>query len=285
MKAYLINDTDNGTHAGCAAVMRSLRAALAAVPGLDLSGNLKSGSFALEDAAWEEADVIFINGEGSIHHSSERALFLLTIIEEAKKAGKKVLLVNALFQQYECPQPDILADLALLSVREPRSFAFSRRFGGEPLLLLDSAADPAFLDDGKAIPLNHGTVIGGSHRHGLIDEPFEGVRGHILTLADASFPDLVATLRGAEIYLTAQHHGVYAAALAGCPFVVTPSNSHKIESFIEWTGLPIPICLAKHELGPAMGYAKRNKTMFAELQGFLRENSVLTTAMIMEALR
>ena len=98
------------------------------------------------------------------------------------------------------------------------------------------------------------------------------------------FEDIVATLRGAEIYLTAQHHGVYAAALAGCPFITTPSNSHKIESFIDWTGLPIPICMGLEEIAPAMGFALRNRSMYAELADFMASQSVLTSAMITDAL-
>ncbi|EKD61810.1 MAG: hypothetical protein ACD_54C00088G0001, partial [uncultured bacterium] len=71
----------------------------------------------------------------------------------------------------------------------------------------------------------------------------------------------------------------------GCPFIATPSNSHKIESFINWTGLPIPICLRQDEIESAMAFARRNPSIYVELQDFLRSQSVLTAAMIAEALR
>ena len=100
----------------------------------------------------------------------------------------------------------------------------------------------------------------------------------------ATFEDIVATLKEAEIYLTAQHHGVYAAALAGCPFVATPSNSHKIEAFIDWTGLPIPVCMKRAEIEPAMRFALANRSMFSELQDFLRSQRVLDGPMIARAL-
>lgn len=285
MRLFLANDTSRTGHAGCIAVMESLRAALAGVPGLSLCGTHHVGTIEIDEAALDAADALLINGEGSIHHSAPRALFLLELLEHARRAGKKVLLVNALFQQYESPYSDILAGLALLTVREPRSAAFARRYGGAPQVLLDSAADPAGLAGGTPIALRHGRVIGGAHAGGLLKAPFAGLPGHHLTLQGHAFRDIVATLKQAEIYLTAQHHGVYAAALAGCPFITTPSNSHKIEAFVAWTGLPIPICMNAREIGPAMGFALRNRSIFSELQDFMRSQSVLTTAMLACALR
>ncbi|MES2144618.1 MAG: polysaccharide pyruvyl transferase family protein [Pseudomonadota bacterium] len=285
MKLFLANDTSTAPHAGCKAVMRSLRAAVAGVPGLEVAGTHFVGTAEVDAAAFAQADIVMINGEGTIHHSGHRALFLMAMIDKAKRQGKRVLLVNALFQQYECSSDDLLAGLALLTVREPRSAAFARRYGGQAQLLLDSAADPAFLAAGVALRLKDGIVIGGAHKDGLLERPFAGLQGDRLRMGDADFEDIVATLRNAEIYLTGQHHGVYAAALAGCPFVATPSNSHKIEAFIEWTGLPIPICLRHDEIRPAMAFVLRNRTMFADLQDFMARQSVLTSAMIAEALR
>jgi hypothetical protein len=280
---FLANDTSAVPHAGCKAVMRSLMAAIEGA-GLTISGRHVTGTREIDEAAFAAAEIVLVNGEGTIHHSGPRALYLLQLIRRAKRRGKRVLLVNALFQQYDAPSGDMLSGLALLTVREPRSAAFARRFGGEPLTLLDSAADPAFLAGGKAQPLMAGRVIGGTHRHGLIPDLFDQQEGEKLTLRHLPFEDIVATLRQAEVYLTAQHHGVYAAALAGCPFVTSPSNSHKIESFVDWTGLPIPVVLRKSELEPAIAFALRNRAMYAELAEFMRQQPVLTAAHLAAAL-
>lgn len=283
MRLYLANDTSTEAHAGCKAVMRSLRAALSQVPNLTITATHQVGSMDLDEAAFDAADAVLINGEGSIHHSTARATFLLALLQEARQRGKKVLLVNALFQQYDGP-PDLLANLTLLTVREPRSAAFARRFGGTPHVLLDSAADPAFLAAGKPIAGKQGRLIGGSHGNALLKSPFEWLAGKPLTMAQGRFEDIVATLRQADLYLTGQHHGVYAAALAGCPFVATPSNSHKIEAFIYWSGLPVPICTRRDEIDAAIGFALRNRSLYAELQDFMRGQSVLTGAMLAQAL-
>ena len=284
MKIFFANSTASARHAGCRAVMRSLEAAIAGVPGVEIVGGHDHKDRVIDEEDFAQADALIVNGEGTIHHSGNRARFLLDLILRAKRGGKRVLLVNALFQQYDCPTDDILANLALLTVREPRSAAFARRYGGTPRMLLDSAADPLFLAHGQALPLAHGRAIGGFHQHGLLSDPFAGIEGAPLNMRSGSFEDIVATLKGAELYLTAQHHGVYAAALAGCPFVASPSNSHKIESFVEWTGLPIPICMTREEIAPAMAFATRNRSMYAELAAFMASQTVLTSSMLAEAL-
>jgi hypothetical protein len=283
VNVFLANDTSDVSHAGCKAVMRSLSAAIAGA-GLTVTGRHITGTRQIDAQDFDAADILLINGEGTIHHSGPRALFLLQLIQRAKTAGKRIALVNALFQQYDAPADDILSGLALLTTREPRSSAFARRFGGQPITLLDSAADPAFLTNGKARKLTTGRVIGGAHRHGLIPDPFAAYEGDRLTMRGTTYEDIVATLRTAEIYLTAQHHGVYAAALAGCPFVATPSNSHKIESFIDWTGLPIPIAMRLDEIDPAIAFALKNRSMYAELADWVRQKSVLTSARLAAAL-
>lgn len=283
MKLYLMNDTGDEAHAGCKAVMRSINGQLARIPGLKVIGRHKVGAFEVDEAAFAAADVVLINGEGTIHHSTKRAQHLMAAIVEAKRQGKKVALVNALFQQYAGPQ-DLLAGLHLLCVREPRSAAFARIYGGQPLTLLDSAADPDFHQPGTPMPLTSDLVIGYAQKVERFPLAFAALGGHKQSMFKGSFDDIVATLRQAKVYLTGQHHGVYAAALAGCPFVTVRSTSHKIEAFIDWTGLPIPVCQTAGEIEPALTFAKANPSIYTELQQFMAEQRVLKAPMIAEAL-
>lgn len=284
MKVYVANDTSSSSHAGCIAVMRSLRAAILGVPGARIIGTQDFDAAPLDYNLLSDADVVFVNGEGTIHHSGPRAIALLRMIGVAKSLGKRVILANALFQQYECEDPRILDGLNLLAVREPRSAAFARRFGGNPITLLDSAADPQFLRFGNAIPGLSGRLVGSFHNKGLLYDPFAEVKGHRLTMRSGSFEDIVATLRNADVYLTAQHHGVYAAAIAGCPFVASPSNSHKIESFLDWMGFPVPICMRLDEVDAALRFAIRNRSMYVELADYIRTLPVLTTKNLVDAI-
>ncbi len=67
----------------------------------------------------------------------------------------------------------------------------------------------------------------------------------------------------------------FAAGLANVPFVAIPSNSHKIESLLEWSGLPIPMCTSVDELEPQIEHARRNLQLFNEFHHFLRSQRVL----------
>lgn len=280
MKLYLINDTSSASHAGCRAVMRSLKACVEGMTGVTLVGTAPHSTRTVDESMYSSADIVLINGEGTIHHSGHRAIDLLKVLQRAKRDGKRALLVNALFQQYEFEDPNILEGISLLCVREPRSASFARKFGGSPIVLLDSAADARFLHLGSPIPGKHGVLVGGFHDKGLLYDPFAEIKGRQLTMRCGSFEDIVATLRGAEVYLTAQHHGVYAAALAACPFVASPSNSHKIEAFIEWFGFPIPICMKLTEVESAMRFALRNRSMYTELAERMKEVPTLTSTML-----
>jgi len=279
---YLINDTGSSNHAGCKAVMRSLLSSIKEIGSIDLIGTCKHTELSVDEATYRNSDIIFVNGEGTIHHSNRHALHLLHLIGRAKRDGKKVVLANALFQQYEYSDDSILEGLSLLAVREPRSSAFARSFRGDPRMFVDVAADPRFLDEGTPIPGKSGFLIGGFHEKGLLYDPFADIPGRRLSLRNTSFEDVVATLREADIYLTAQHHGVYAAALAGCPFVASPSNSHKIESFLDWCRMPVPVCMSLREVEPATRFALRNRGMYSELAEVIRTLPQLTSRVIRE---
>jgi hypothetical protein len=281
---YLINDTGSSNHAGCKAVMRSLRASIGSISAVRLIGSAPHTALAVDEAMYDEADIILINGEGTIHHSNRHAIHLLNTIMRAKQDGKKVSLVNALFQQYDYVDAEILRGLALLAVREPKSGAFARAFAGSPRIFLDAAADKRFLYGGTPIPGKVGRLVGGFHEKGLLYDPFAEISGARLTLRNSNFEDIVATLRQAEVYLTAQHHGVYAAALAGCPFVTSPSNSHKIESFLDWCGFPVPICMSIREIEQAMKFALRNRGMYIELSELVLGLPQLTSTVIEESI-
>src|SRR5262245_5298557 len=109
LKVYLFNDTSRSRHAGCKAVMRSLRAELAEFA--DVTATHTVGSTSVDATALALCDAVVVNGEGTIHHDSPRANFLITMLAEAQAAGKRTALVNALYQQEHLPAPDVLARL------------------------------------------------------------------------------------------------------------------------------------------------------------------------------
>ncbi len=234
------------------------------------------GKTTIYDDALDDCDAVIVNGEGSIHHDSTRSQFLIGVLRKAQLLGKKTALVNALFQQSLDEYRDVLERLDFFSVREPASAENAKRLGGRPIILLDSAADPHFpTNSGKVLRNLPEIVKGDTHPLSTCRAVLDSLDVDSISLKSISFEDLVATLRTAKVYVTGQHHGVYAAGLAGIGFVPIPSNSHKIESLVEWSGLPIPICRRQEDLGECIAFAVDNQTLFKRFQQFLREHRVV----------
>ena len=264
MKIYLCNDTFKCGHSGSRAVMLSL---LFAFKNHQIIDTLDVGSQDWNQKSIENCDAIVVNGEGTLHHSSKCGDTLMDVLKEGQKLKKKTLLINTVFQQDPPYYKDVLRKLDFFSVREPLSQENARKCGGNPILQLDSCVG---LKDtkGKKAKGYKGTVKGktypGVDWYNSIDD-FK----YPTLLLDESFIDVIETLKSCNLYITGQHHGMYAAGLAGIPFVVIASNSHKIEGTIKWFGKKIPVCKTKKEIKEAMKWALEHKEVFKEFQKFL----------------
>jgi len=278
MKIYLANDTSKH-HAGCMAVMRSLRCALSEH---EIIATHAVGEESYDAAALNACDVLFVNGEGTIHHRGPRADFLMHLLALAQERGKKTFLVNALFQQEPPYFPEVLGALDYFSVREPRSAESARRCGGDPVMLLDSCADPQYLT-GRPRKQLSAITMGKTHPESPVHGVLEALSFEQFRL-NCKFEDVVATLKTCKLYITGQHHGVYAAGLAGIPFVPLPSNSHKIESLIEWSGLPIKVCTTAEEITAQIPVALANREVYTKFHNFLLSQRVFGRADLARAL-
>lgn len=282
IRIYLFNDTSRSRHVGCKAVMRSLKAEIAEFA--DVIATHAVGSGAFDPAAFAACDAVVVNGEGTIHHDSPRANFLMMILAMAQAAGKRTALINALYQQEQRTFADVLPRLDVMTVREVRSAAIARHHGGCPWVLLDSAADLRQLSNAKPLRKVSGLVKGGTHPKAPSATWLDQLAAEKVDLSAGSLDEVVATLRQADLYVTAQHHGVYAAGLAGIPFVAVISNSHKIEGLIEWSGLPIPVVSTEDALQNAIGYAQKNRGVFEDFAKFLAEHDVVRADLLRKAL-
>jgi Polysaccharide pyruvyl transferase len=282
VKVYLFNDTSRSRHAGCKAVMRSLRAELAEFADVIATHTVGSGTF--DPIAFAACDAVVVNGEGTIHHDSPRANFLMMILAMAQAAGKRTALINALYQQEQRTFGDVLARLDLMTVREVRSASIARHHGGRPWILLDSAADLRQLTSTQPLRKVSGLVKGGTHPKAPSATWLDRISADKLDMSAGTFDQIVSTLREAEMYVTAQHHGVYAAGLAGIPFVAVISNSHKIEGLIEWSGLPIPVVSDEASLQGAIVYAQKNRSVFEDFANFFRKHDVIRSDLLRESL-
>jgi polysaccharide pyruvyl transferase WcaK-like protein len=129
MKALVFNDTSR-FHLGSAAVVRQLLHELDSA-GVQVLATVYGNSWSFDDAApswraedWDAADLIVINGEGTLHDDARMAVLLLEQVAALAKAqGKRVALVNALWERMSGHLAEIAHGLDLITVREPASFA------------------------------------------------------------------------------------------------------------------------------------------------------------------
>jgi hypothetical protein len=297
----LFNDTGTIPHIGCMAVsdahirmlagrgvaigFRSFRGEEATLWDGDRRSSLEKVLRSFLRSRIEEADAVIVNGEGSIHHGF--GAHLLSILEAGQRLGKKTLLVNAVLQEVDSFD-DVLAQLTDLTVRDVRSSEFlsNRRIGHRIVVdsMLEAQFDSAPLFDltGRVVvtdwhparDLDVGSILRSTLSNSKIDAFFLPLAHGIHRRVWRQIP---ATLASAELMITARHHGIYLAALAGVPFVALPGNTHKIEGLLALSGFPIPLCTAADQLESALHFARSNRSLFTEFSQWLLSQKPLAT--------
>jgi hypothetical protein len=303
MDIALFNDTAVVPHVGCQAVsdghVRMLAAAGHRVTHRSFVGD--------EDQYWggrrdragavqailrrslrgvlERADAIVVNGEGTIHHQAGRAL--LAVIEAAQSLGRPTFLVNAVIEGLD-GYDEVLGGLHDLTVRDGHSARFLAARGIRHRLVPDSCLAAAF-DSVPLFDLTGRTVVTDWHwaREADVGRTVQAVlrradlRPFFLPLLHdghrTHWRRIPATLRQADLLVTARHHGIYMAALAGIPFVALPSNTHKIEGLLEAAGMDIPVCASLQDVERAIVLAREEPERFSRFNAWLLAHRPLTT--------
>jgi hypothetical protein len=227
-------------HCGSRAVMDHL---LGAIPG-DI---VFSAPNAYEEfRRRSDYDVLIVNGEGSMHHGARTFRLKMEAIEQAVLLGKKVHLVNSLWQANPSDFDAMLHRLAEVTVREVMSARdLQDRHGISARVSLDFSY---FAPVGRSWFARNwtGRLVASEYR-----DPETGkwkrldrgplARAPIANLSRMSWSRVVNSLRGAKLFVTGRHHGVYAACRAEVPFLAYRGNSHKIEGLIASAGVNIPV--------------------------------------------
>lgn len=309
-RVVLFNDTRNNPHIGCQAVADAHERMLerAGVELVDRYFNRELWEFAsirraedmkraLAESRFREvlsdADAVVVNGEGTIHHGQGREL--LATLAVAQEMGKRTLLLNAVME--EVPDfHEVLRAVDDLTVRDARSARYLESLGIACRVLPDSVVEARF-DDEPYADYSGKLLVTDWHIHvdatvGAAIRRFESetagttaryaLQGHEPALR---WRHAVADVRTATAMVSARHHGAYLAALAGIPFVLLGSNTHKMEGFIEWTELPIPFCRTASEIQAGLEFARSRAAMYFELSARLRAITPLDSFRQLEGLR
>lgn len=244
MKVYLLNDTST-VHAGSLQVMKTFEQKL---KHHDIIGRYpvgpSRGSHIVSDDILKQCDAVVINCEGTIHHNSQNGRELLQAARQAKHMGKKVYLLNAVYQDMDDTYNDIIAQADHVCAREPRSHANLLSINPNAKLMPDFCiALDVKVNDKKPINVNSPIIYKSKcHFQAPYKHVFDDFDVPMVSVARTSFQHIVEQYNSADLILTGQHHGVYACAVARTPFVPTSGNTHKIESLIQWSGIPIRVC-------------------------------------------
>lgn len=254
MKVALYNDTSY-YHAGCKAVMSYLRETLED-EGHEIVASARR--MAPEDPLLTEflscdCDAIVLNGEGSLHHNRSGAEMLIGAVEMAKGRGKRVFIVNALWQDMSSFPRDLMDSLDGVQVREGLSADdFERQFGYRPPVYLDFSYFASVANVPPKIDYKNSIVrtdfLWPEYNNFVNPSMGPLARYASLPMHELSWNDCVSCLKTMSLFVTGRHHGAFAAIKAETPFVSLTGNSHKIEGVIRDSGVSLPVAQSPDEL-------------------------------------
>lgn len=229
-KAILLNDTSNENHLGCGLVIQNIKKLCREnkVTLLDTfeRKNIHPANPRLLSNI-ELCDFIIVNGEGSLHHSSEATSGLIEFGDKPK------VLINAVWDKMFLVG-DSLNNFSYISVRENRSC--SEIIKSVSKARVHIVPDMIFYATGSVIihKIGYGDSV-----MDFVREKFKKERNYFPMQVTASYPDIYAYvnwLKSLDLYVTGRFHGVCLAMMFQVPFLAVPSNSHKIEGLLEDCG-------------------------------------------------
>ncbi|GGA75478.1 hypothetical protein GCM10011521_12040 [Arenimonas soli] len=190
-------------------------------------------------------EILVVNGEGSMHHDSTSFRKKMAEIRRAIDTGKKVYLVNTVWQENPSEHADLLRRCERVTVRESMSQAELAAIG----VVSDVCIDQSFFLDVAAEGPMHDfggtTVLTDFYSRDLatfarITTQWTRTVPYV-QMHEWDWSTLVRSLRTAGVLFTGRHHAVYAACRARTPFIALKGNTHKIEGLIATSGVDIPV--------------------------------------------
>lgn len=303
MNVYVVNDTSS-YHAGSRAVIASLSQKISSEGHTVI--HMTPRPLGPELRWIEQCDALVVNGEGAMQEEAKgwdngRVTKIMKGLELAKRMGKRAYLVNSVWYRNERVWGDVLRSLDGLWVRETASQReMEREQGVRPNVFLDLSYSCPIDPTVKGRDLTGQDVVGtfyarnmaAGESFGRYDRRFwrskylglggtaegEARRSGLLTARRAAPPAdwsyVVNSLRGANVYATGQHHGVYAACRARVPFAVFNVYNHKLQGLFEWAGVDIPVAADLGGLVESIRWAKANRGVFDRLFDWMEEQPV-----------
>lgn len=264
MKVYLVNDT-SAFHCGSWAVTDYLKRTIEA-GGHTL--RLERDKLAVEEDALAEADLVLVNGEGTLHDDSQRSIRILSLLGRAQAEGRGTAICNASWWNMTGEFDAVLRRLDYFGVREAASAELLRsRHGVQPHLHLDLS----FFHTVPHTQPQRSRRIACTDFYSPEFQCFVRPTGGPLARFDAidmrqvDWQDMLEQVAGTECLATGRHHATYAACRTRTPFVALPGNIPKIEGLIAWSGIAIPMARVPADLQGLLAGYRRHLRAYADL--------------------
>lgn len=244
------------------------------------------------------ADLVVVNGEGTLHHDQKRVLSIMTVLRAAQLTGKETWVVNASFQAlHRYFLHEVLKRCSFVSARESVSHAYLLSVGVHCIQAADCAfvadwengADPPKLPAGVD-PERACMVTSGAWAHvdrkKLIVRAIKLARKRgydpfyvSLSNADLKIMEGVCTklrvpnvpypadawqmamgfLRRSKIVITGRYHLAVFCLIAGVPFIPLSTITWKMDGVCDFFEWPIRPVFSPMQLNAAFALLKNGQ--------------------------
>lgn len=221
MKVVLVNDTAHHPHAGCQLVGEAFREQFTRV-GLDLLGSIPFNvDWNAYTSLLDSADLVVINGEGSIHHGNRTDLLNIA-------ARYPAALVNCVYQDNP-PNPK-LRHFRYVAARESLSAKELARDGVEAVIVPDVCL--------TASTLRLFIKTTATDDLGRTDNVIDPTSGFPIKYHGVTAADYLHRLCSYRRLCIGRFHAAIMAASLEIPFSAWASNTHKTEGLLFDMGIP-----------------------------------------------
>lgn len=278
VNAAIFNDTSDSFHFGCSVVMRELYRRLTQ-QGMHPVWRHKVGEDWRCDrsAADSGAELVIVNGEGSIHHTAkrQRALALSEVGPFARDQLKvPSFLINSTIFEIDSHVADNLKKFTRIWVRDSASRVELERYGIPSDVVPDLSIGASFPEvrrrsgigvTDSVLPAVTDALKDRALRESWAYKPIKWWRNGDAQLTSIPQPTEYATFLSAhELVLSGRYHAVALCVATKTPFIAIESNTPKISSLLtdifgSCRRLVAPSALADINVAQFVGWTKEEE--------------------------
>jgi len=231
---YILNDTSD-YHGGSSAVMEYL---LALFNKNIFSVVLETCTNKIEITNINNADIVILNGEGTMHSSKPRAIHLLKVLEYAQNIGKSTIICNTSWFNMTREYDHVLRKLDQFTVREILS---KKELASKHNIIPEIALDLSYHIQSNIVRNESIRFLKTdfySNEFNCFVIPNGGNLEYIefFNMKKHNWQETLQKFSSTKVLLTGRYHGLIASIKVKTRFITYPGNTKKIEGLLNWFG-------------------------------------------------